>query len=129
MRPHVRLLTLAVAGIVAAACSSSTSPTSGSTGGGHSATIVASSTTTGGAYGSGGNYFFNPSPDTVAAGSTVTWMFGTVTHTVHFAAGQAGAPDSIPATNSASVGRMFTTPGTYVYHCTIHNFNATLVVK
>jgi plastocyanin len=78
---------------VVLACSSS-SNTTGPTGG-HSATIVASSTTTGGSYGGGGNYFFNPTPDTVAAGTTVNFQFGSVVHNVHFLSGPT-TPDSIP---------------------------------
>jgi plastocyanin len=126
MRPHVRLLTLAVAAIGAAACSSSTSPGGGSVGG-HSLTITASSTTTGGSYGSGGNYFFNPTPDTVPAGSTVTFAFGSVAHSVHFDV--AGAPDSVPTVMNTSAQRLFPTAGMYPFHCSIHNFHGLLVVK
>lgn len=124
-------LTLALA-VGAAACSSSTAPTSsgGGTGGGSGATsntITASSTTTGGAYGSGGNYFFSPNPDTATAGTPVTYVFGSVTHNVHFISGPT-APDSIPSTANASVMRTFATPGTYTYKCFIHNITGVVVV-
>jgi plastocyanin len=128
----------------AAACSSSTAPSDGSststgtpagTGGSgnvsnssnNSTTITASSTTTGGYYGSGGNYFFSPTPDTVAAGTPVSYVFGSVTHNVHFSV--ANAPDSIPATSNTTVMRTFMTPGTYTYECLIHHFSGVIVVK
>jgi plastocyanin len=103
------------------------SPSGGGTGGA-SATIVASSTTTGGSYGSGGNYFFSPTPDTVAAGTSVNFQFGGVTHNVTFTP-VANAPTNIPATANATVGRMFPTAGTYNYTCTIHNIGGVVVVK
>jgi len=109
-----------------AACSSSTSPGSGP-GGGASTTITASSTTTGGVYGSGGNYFFSPTPDSVTAGTAVTYQFGSVTHNVHFDA-VANAPDSIPASSNTSVQRTFSAAGTYTYHCLIHGIGGTVVV-
>ncbi len=97
--------------------------------GGHSTTIVASSTTTGGgAYGGGANYFFSPNPDTVSAGAVVTFQIGSVTHNVHFDSGPV-ALDSIPAANNTSAQRTFTAPGTYTFHCSIHNFSGTLVAN
>lgn len=140
MRVHDFIVGLAaalVAGV--AACSSSTAPsnnggTGGGTGGGTSGTsgdtITASSTTTGGgAYGGGGsgNYFFSPTPDTVAAGATVTYAFGSVAHNVHFSA-VAGAPDSIQTSMNTAVSRTFPTAGTYNYMCTIHHFSGVVVV-
>jgi plastocyanin len=128
----------------AAACGSSTAPSDGGSSGtgtlpgtggtgtvsnssNASNTITASSTTTGGYYGSGGNYFFSPTPDTVAVGTPVTYVFGSVTHNVHFFV--ASAPDSIPATSNTSVMRTFMTPGTYTYECLIHHFTGVVVVK
>lgn len=127
----------------AAACSSSTAPSDGSTSTGtpassggsgntsngtyNSTIITASSTTTGGYYGSGGNYFFSPTPDTVAAGTPVSYVFGSVVQNVHFSV--ANAPDSIPATSNTTVMRTFMTPGTYTYECLIHHFSGVIVVK
>ena len=48
-----------------------------------------------------GNYFFSPTPDTVAVGASVTYMFGSVAHNVHFSA-VAGAPDSIQTSMNTS---------------------------
>ncbi len=132
MRSRFRGLALAataVAVATAAACSSSTSPNGGGGGGtgGHATTIVASSTTSGGSYGGGGNYFFNPTPDTVAVGSTVSWQFGSVGHNVIFQT--AGAPANISVTSNSTVSRTFPTAGTYNYTCTIHGFSGVLVVK
>jgi plastocyanin len=104
--------------------SSSTGPT-----GGHSATIIASSSTTGGgAYGGGGNYFFSPDPDSVNAGTVVTFKIGSVQHNVHFDSGPI-ALDSIAAATNVSVQRTFSAAGTYTFHCSIHNFSGTLVAK
>jgi plastocyanin len=117
-------LAAALGALVACGGSSATAP-----GGGHSNTIVASSTTTGGgAYGAGGNYFFSPNPDTVGAGTSVTFQIGSVTHNVHFDTGPV-ALDSIPATMNASVARTFPVAGTYTFHCTIHNFSGTVVAQ
>jgi plastocyanin len=108
----------------ALACGSdSTAP-----GGGRSMTIVVSSVTAGGAYGSGGNFFFNPDPDTVIALAPVTFQIGSVVHNVHFDTGP-NVPDSIPATSNANVLRTFPNAGTYTFHCTIHNFSGTVVAR
>ena len=63
---------------------------------------------------------FSPSAVAVAVGANVTWVFGSVAHTVTFDA-VAGAPADIPGTNSnVSIARTFTTAGLYTYHCSIH---------
>jgi plastocyanin len=133
MRPQSLLVGTAIAAVCAlAACSSSTSP-SGSSGGvgGNSNTITGSTTTTGGAYGSGGNYFWSPNPDTVAAGSVVTFSMSSVPHSVHFIAVPTGAvtPDSIPLMGNGTATRTLTTPGTYTIECFQHMFMGTIVVK
>jgi len=94
------------------------------TGGGHSNTIniVAQS----GSY--GGGYTFAPTPDTVAVGSVVTWVFGSVQHNVTFTS-QPDTVSNIAATMNTSVGRTPTKAGTYNYTCTIHNFSGVLVAK
>jgi plastocyanin len=61
---------------------------------------------------------FKPSALTVAAGTTVTFNFGSTAHTVTFTT--AGAPTSIPATANAQVGVLFPAAGIYAFHCTIH---------
>jgi len=135
MRTQDVTIGLALALVASAvACSSYSAPTGtgtgaggGGGGGGSSNTITASSTTTGGAYGSGGNYFFSPTPDTVASGTAVTFTFGSVTHNVHFTAGS-NPPDSIPASSNTSVMRTFATAGTYTYKCLIHNIGGVVVV-
>jgi plastocyanin len=120
MRPRMRVGLLAAAAAAGLACSSSTSPPGPS--GGHSDTISISDN-----FGPAGNYFFNPTPDTVAAGN-VTWRFGTVTHNVHFGAGPF-ADDSIGASSGTLGTLTLTTPGTYIYQCTIHHFSGTLVIQ
>ena len=121
------LMGMMSAGVLLACGSTDTTGTGGGPGG-HSTTIVASSATRGGAYGSGGNFFYSPTPDTVSAGAAVTYQFGSVVHNVHFDI-VSNAPDSIPATSNASVVRTFTTAGTYNFHCTIHGFSGTLVAQ
>ena len=133
MRAHGTAIGLTLAVAALAACSSSTAPNTGGGGGGgggaSSNTITASSQTTGGgAYGSGGNYYFSPTPDTVKAGTAVAYVFGSVTHNVHFDA-VANAPDSIASSTNTSVNRTFGTAGTYNYHCTIHNISGVVVVQ
>lgn len=63
---------------------------------------------------------FNPSLLTVTAGTSVTFSFGDLAHTVTFTT--AGAPANIPATSNADVSVVFPTAGTYNYMCTIHPY-------
>ena len=71
---------------------------------------------------------YNPTQLTVTAGSTVSFVFGDVAHTVNFPV--AGSPASIPATSNATVTRVFTTPGSYGYYCSIHSYmTGTIVVQ
>ena len=115
--------------LIAAACSgggagsTDTGPAgpSGPTGG-HATTIVASGSTM-------PTYFFSPVPDTVAVGTAVTFRFLDVTHTVTF--NQAiGVPADIPATSHADSTRVFLTPGSYSYSCSIHQYmQGTVVVQ
>jgi plastocyanin len=122
MRPRMRVGLLAAAAAVGLACSSSAGTGPSGPSGGHRDTISTSDH-----LGPSGNYFFNPTPDTVAAGN-VTWKFSTVTHNVHFGAGPF-ADDSIGASSNTFGTLTLTTPGTYVYTCTIHHFTGTLVIQ
>lgn len=71
---------------------------------------------------------FQPGSVTIAAGGTVTWQFFGVGHNVTFTA-TPGAPADISGVNmNVSIARMFTTPGTFNYHCTIHPGMAGTVV-
>ena len=107
--------------------------------GGHSTTIVASGST--GSMGGGGGgsgyaviqstdtYYFNPVPDTVATGATVTFQYGDVEHWVSFD-DDPGAVEDIPPTANADSTRLFGTAGTYTYHCKIHPYmHGTVVVR
>jgi plastocyanin len=134
MRRHGLTIGLSVAVAAGlAACSSSTSPNGSGVapaGGGSSNTITANYSTSGGSYGSGGSasWYFAPTPDTVAAGSSVTFQWsGGAQHSIHWDA-VAAPVDSVPTSNNASVSRTFTTPGTYSYHCTIHPMSGMVVV-
>jgi plastocyanin len=63
---------------------------------------------------------FNPNSLTVSKGTTVTFTFGSVTHSVAFNAGS-GVAD-IPDSYSTSVDRTFNTTGTFAFHCNIHSY-------
>jgi plastocyanin len=116
---------------VSACSTGTTSPGGAGAAGGNSNTITGSTTTTGGVYGSGGNYFFSPNPDTVAAGSVVTFSIGSVPHSVHFISVPSGAtvPDSVALLSNGTATRTLTTPGTYTIECFNHMFMGTIVVK
>ena len=104
-----------------ASCGSSTSPYGGG-GGGHSASLTVR------------NYSFSPTPDTVTAGTAVTftWAAGSVDHNVTWDTGPTSPPNS-----GTMMSGMYSTPvlsaGTYTYHCTIHvntnNMRGTIVVQ
>jgi plastocyanin len=71
---------------------------------------------------------YNPTSLTVAVGTTVTFNFGSVGHSVTFTT--AGAPAEIPVTSNATVTRVFPTAGTFNYHCTVHsNMTGVIVVQ
>jgi plastocyanin len=154
----IKLIATATAVITVAACGSSGSSGGGSANnsggpvGGASTTITAVGTgaTTGG--GGGGNpystapvmtagklgtrsasqpFFFTPTPDTIAAGSTVTFAFQNVGHTVTF--DTPGSPANISSLAAGGVAnadstRVFPTAGTYMYHCSIHTYMMGTVV-
>jgi plastocyanin len=115
--------------VVAAACSSSSTGPSGGPSGGHSTTITAVGSSNNGGYGSGSQYYYTPTPDTLASGSQVTFAFQDVAHTVVFDGGPGGVAD-IGATSNANVQRTFATAGTYTWHCSIHPYmHGTLVAQ
>jgi len=62
---------------------------------------------------------FNPKSVTVAPGGKVHYSFSSVQHNVTFTPAT-GVPADIPNTSSATVDRVFSTAGTFNYHCTIH---------
>ena len=64
---------------------------------------------------------FTPAVLNANTGGPVTFIFGSVGHTVVFTA-VAGKPQDITATTSnQNVIRTFSTPGDFPYHCTIHS--------
>ncbi len=122
MRSGLVVLEVVTGVVLLASCSNSTSPNGGgSNTGGHSTTITVSNNT------------FQPTPDTVAIGSTVTfsWAPNSVSHNVTWDAGPTTPPNSATMSSGA-----YTTPaldaGTYTYHCTIHvalGMQGTIVVR
>jgi plastocyanin len=98
--------------------------------GGRSDTIVASGSSgsnNGFGNSSGGQYYFSPAPDTVPIGTTVTFHFLDVLHTVTFDQAPAGISD-IAATRGADSTRTFSAHGTYSWHCSIHPYMHGVVV-
>jgi plastocyanin len=63
---------------------------------------------------------YNPPSISVAAGTTVTFNFGSVAHTVTFVT--AGSPNGIQATSNAQVGVTFPNVGSFAYYCQIHPY-------
>ena len=74
---------------------------------------------------------FTPNSLTVNHGDNVTFAFGSVPHNVTFDNRDANTPADIPGVNaSVTVQRVFSAPGTYRYHCTIHPvMRGTVVVQ
>ncbi|HEY3933344.1 MAG TPA: plastocyanin/azurin family copper-binding protein [Gemmatimonadales bacterium] len=109
---------LAVGGAIGA-CGGST-PTAPSSSGGNGNNVQALA-----------SLAFSPSVITIQPNQSVTFVFGSVGHTVTFDAVN-GAPDNIATVNSpdanVSVSRTFTTAGTYTYHCSVHTFMTGTVV-
>ena len=99
-----------VAGALAAAgCGSSTAPSRTL---GHS---VIDATT---------NLTFTPTPDTIAAGDTIRFAWHAVPHNVDWDT----TPAAVPNIGGGNVGfasgdsiRVLSVPGTYAYHCDIHD--------
>jgi plastocyanin len=73
------------------------------------------------------NVAFSPNPITIAPGSTVTWTNqDVVTHTVTADDGSWG---SSMLGQGGTYSHVFTSPGTYPYHCAFHLYMmGTLVV-
>jgi plastocyanin len=142
LREIVRFYAIAagMTGVLAAVgCSSSTAPANGPAGG-HSAQVEAvgsaqGCTTSGGGYGGGGTqtctFFFNPTPDTIKAGTALSFKFDDVGHTVTWDSGPL-ANIGVAANNGVSnavVQDGTPAAGTYTWHCSIHTYmHGTLVV-
>lgn len=74
-------------------------------------------------------FAFNPTPRTIAVGTTVTWINkdGTAHTTTNNAA---DAWDSGSMGANASFAHTFDTPGTFQYSCTIHpNMHGVIIVN
>ena len=94
-----------------AACGGGTGPYGGGSGNPGNGTTVAATA----------GLAFSPNPLTVNSGQNVTFAFGPVAHNVTFDSPNAATPADIPGNNAnVSVGRTFTTRGTYQFQCTIH---------
>lgn len=105
---------LVIGAAIAAACGDSTG--SGGTGG-RSTTITVN------------NNFFNPSPDTMAAGQ-VTFNWVGSGHNVTWQTGPGMLPTSSATLSASQTYQATLVAGTYTYHCTLHNgMNGRIVVE
>jgi plastocyanin len=64
---------------------------------------------------------FTPAVLNVNSGVPVTFVFGSVGHTVVFDAVPGRPQDITAATSNKNVVRTFNTPGDFPYHCTVHS--------
>ena len=66
------------------------------------------------------NFSFEPASITVPVGTTVTWRFeDSAQHTVQFATPALTSP---ALSGGQTFSHRFTTPGTYTYICSIHQY-------
>ena len=75
-------------------------------------------------------FVFNPSPRTISAGTTVTWVNRDAS--AHTTTGGSGTEtwNSGSLSQNASFSHQFTVPGTYQYVCTIHpGMHGTIIVN
>ncbi len=129
--------------VVLAGCATTTgTPTSGTSGTAPTATTAATApaatatattptnATTVTITGANGNYAFQPASVTVKAGATVMWVNNSnVAHTSTSDSGSAVTWDSSAISTGGNFSFVFSTPGTYTYHCSIHPFmHGTIVV-
>ena len=114
------LVALVGLALFAGGCGSSTSPSAPSTGSGGNPPNLVTITITKGVY--------SPNPLTVKVGQSVNWLNSDAfAHT----ATDSGVFDtgSIAPTSAADVPVLFTTVGTYSFHCTLHaNETGSIVV-
>ena len=82
--------------------------------------VVSGSLPNAGAVTAGTDQTFQPGTLVLAQGSSVTWNFGTLSHTVTFTSAGNGTPASIPESYSTSVVRVFQAKGNFSYICSIH---------
>ena len=126
----IAALVMAVAGCSDVAALDVASPGTGPTGLGGASSTVEASGSTGSANGYGnptpGSYFFSPNPDTVVAGSVMTFQFDDVMHTVTWEQNP-GNVANIPATSDADSTRVLPA-GTYTFHCSIHTYMTGTIV-
>jgi plastocyanin len=82
----------------------------------------------GDAYRAGGVAAFVPPVVNVTTGTTVTWS--NKDQTVHTVTSDSGSFNSGSIGGGSGFSRVFTTPGTYEYHCTVHPYmTGTVIVK
>ena len=79
-----------------------------------------------------GHYIFDPAAITIKAGTVVVWI--NMSDGMHTVTSDPGAPSAFNTTSNVTQNQIFalvfTTPGTYHYHCAIHpaTMKATITV-
>lgn len=74
------------------------------------------------------NYAYNPAQITIAAGTKVTWT--NKDKIAHTATGDDKSFDSGLLKTNAQFSKVFSSPGTFAYHCTPHpNMKAQIIVQ
>jgi plastocyanin len=63
---------------------------------------------------------FVPDAVTIAAGGTVTWTWASGFHDVTSTGSPSFTPSGAPVSAPNTYSQTFSTPGTYLYFCTIH---------
>ncbi len=130
---HARLAVMTVSVALAiAACSGSATPApSAQPSGAPSAASISPSAAASTAAGSAvtiANFSFQPTPLTIAVGTTVTWT--NTDGTEHTVTADDGSFKSDRLASGATFGQTFATAGTFAYHCSIHSsMKATVIVK
>ena len=104
------VLTIVAASLATAGCGSSTAPPKT----GVQSRVINANT----------NLTFTPTPDTIAAGDTVRFTWHSVPHNVVWDATPAAVANIGSGDTGFTAGdstRVLGTPGTYAYHCDIHD--------
>jgi len=103
-RPLVAVVALGVAALAFAACASGGS--GGGSGGGSNGVSIA-------------DFSYAPAALTVQAGTTVTWT--NAGPSIHTVTADDGSFDSGTVSSGSTFSHTFATPGTFTYHCAIHD--------
>lgn len=109
---RVGLVSLGGVLLIVACGGGGTDPGGGGGGGGGGGLVHAKRVTAGTAT------VFTPDVQTIPANDTIYFTFSSVQHSVKFKT--AGSPADVGLSTNLTAKRVFPTPGTYDYYCTVH---------